>query len=254
MIKKRLIGLITVVDGWACQSIGYKKYLPLGRPTVIAKNLDNWGVDEIFIQSIDRSKRCLGPDFNLLESLGNLCLSTPLIYGGGIASLSDAVKSIALGCERISIDCILHKNINLIKDISTEIGSQSIIVSLPLKLENKKLFWFNYLTKDYIEDFEKIKKICDQNLISEILLIDKNNEGKKNSFQKDIYNLFPIKDKPIILFGGISGLKQIKNLFIEDNISAIGIGNFLNYKEHAIQNYKREFNNLKLREPYFNKD
>ena len=254
MIKKRLIGLITVLDGWACQSIGYKKYLPLGRPTIIAKNLDNWGVDEIFIQSIDRSKSSLGPDFSLLNSLSKLCLSTPLIYGGGIASVSDAVKAIALGCERISIDCIIHKNLNLIKDISSRIGSQSIIVSLPLTLEDKELFWFNYLSNTYVKDFRKIEQICEQNLISEILLIDKNNEGKRNSFQKEIYTLFPIKNKPIILFGGISDVKQIKNLFIEDNISAIGIGNFLNFKEHSVQNYKREFDNLKLRPPYFNKD
>ena len=40
MLKKRLIGVITVLNGWAVQSFGYKNYLPLGRPEVLAKNLE----------------------------------------------------------------------------------------------------------------------------------------------------------------------------------------------------------------------
>ena len=55
MLKKRLIGVITVKDDWAVQSIGYKSYLPLGKPKIIAENLDRWGVDEIICLSIDRS-------------------------------------------------------------------------------------------------------------------------------------------------------------------------------------------------------
>ena len=57
MLKKRLIGVITVLDGWAVQSFGYKKYLPLGKPKILAKNLDNWGADEILIQSINRTRK-----------------------------------------------------------------------------------------------------------------------------------------------------------------------------------------------------
>ena len=58
---KRLIGIITVLNGWAVQSFGYKKYLPIGRPHIIAENLDRWGADEIIILSIDRSRHSLGP-------------------------------------------------------------------------------------------------------------------------------------------------------------------------------------------------
>ena len=40
MLKKRLIGAITVKNGIAVQSFGYKKYLPIGSPKVIVENLD----------------------------------------------------------------------------------------------------------------------------------------------------------------------------------------------------------------------
>ena len=53
-------------------------------------------------------------------------------------------------------------------------------------------------------DFSVLHEIASNNLVSEFLLIDKDNEGKKNSFQKKLYELFPVKIKPMILFGGIS--------------------------------------------------
>lgn len=55
MLKKRLVGVITVRRGWAVQSFGYRRWLPLGKAEVLAQNLDRWGVDEIFVQAIDRS-------------------------------------------------------------------------------------------------------------------------------------------------------------------------------------------------------
>ena len=67
-----------------------------------------------------------------------------------------------------------------------------------------------------------------------------NNEGYKNSFSEKIIELFPIKKKPLILFGGISEVDQIKKFFNEENISSVAIGNFLNYKEHMVQSYKKE--------------
>ena len=67
MIKKRLIGTVVVKNGIAVQSFSYGKYLPLGKPEIIIKNLDRWGVDEILINVIDRSKNKLDPNFELLK-------------------------------------------------------------------------------------------------------------------------------------------------------------------------------------------
>ena len=64
MIKKRLIGAVIVKNGWAVQSFGYNKYLPLGRPSILIKNLNRWGADEILVNVIDRSHKNLGPDLD----------------------------------------------------------------------------------------------------------------------------------------------------------------------------------------------
>ena len=68
---KRLIG-ITIKEDWVVQSFRFNEYLPLGRPETVVENLDRWQLDEILILNIDRTTSNLGPNFSLLEKLGDL--------------------------------------------------------------------------------------------------------------------------------------------------------------------------------------
>ena len=49
MLKKRLGAFVFIKNGLVVQSIGFKKYLPIGKPEVVLKNLDEWGSDEIIL-------------------------------------------------------------------------------------------------------------------------------------------------------------------------------------------------------------
>ena len=80
MLKKRLTGAVTIRGGLVVQSFGYNRYLPIGKPKVVAENLDRWGVDEIFIQVIDRSINNLGPDIELVKEISTSGILTPIMY------------------------------------------------------------------------------------------------------------------------------------------------------------------------------
>ena len=49
MLKKRLGAAVFVKDGLVVQSVGFSRYLPIGKPEVVIKNLDDWGADEIIL-------------------------------------------------------------------------------------------------------------------------------------------------------------------------------------------------------------
>lgn len=238
MLKKRLIGVITVRNELAVQSIGYKKYLPLGSPQIIAENLDRWGVDEIFIQEIDRSLVDLGPNISLIKSLGSL--STPLIYGGGVHNAEQAGSAIEAGVERICVDYLLHSDIGKIEEISREIGAQAMIVALPLRLHKKKLLWRNHVLGTESELDASLSKVVHPKNVSEILVIDWVNEGFRERFEPKLIELMPKFDLPLIAFGGISEPKQIDSILKQAKVAAVAVGNFLNYTEHAVQVIKEK--------------
>jgi len=247
MLKKRLIGIVMVKDGWAVQSFGYSKYLPLGKPECVIENLDRWGADEIMVLSIDRTRKGLGPDFQLLRSLGKLGLSTPLIYGGGIDSVQNGIDIVRSGADRISIDSMLVSDINQVASLAEQLGAQAVIASLPLAILNGNLNWFNYRNKQLMDFSEKLLEFMKEGIISEAFVTDYRHEGYPQSFDEDLIQEFPIKEIPLIAFGGLSDSGQISNILNRNQVSAIAIGNFLNYKEQSLQLYKESIIHHTLR-------
>ena len=254
MPKRRLIGVITVKEGIAVQSFSYNKYLPIGKPEIVAQNLDRWGTDEIILNVIDRNQDNKEPDFETLEKILLLKLSTPVIYGGGISDKTQALKVIEYGADRIIIENIIYSKISNVRQISLTLGSQAIIASMPISLINKKISQYNYLNKTTSNINYNFILAAKEKLFSEIMLVDYKNEGHEKSFNNKLINLFPIKNIPLICFGGISDPKQIIKITKNKNVYAIAIGNSLNYKENTIQNIKQKIFKHSFRKPYYIKE
>ena len=255
MIKKRIIGVVTVKENLVVQSIGYKRYLPIGSVTNVVENLDRWGADEICILCIDRSIENKGPNYKILKEIDNLFLTTPLSYGGGIRNAEDAIKVIKNGFERVIIDSLIFKGEEKLKLIADIIGKQALIYSMPCTEKDNKIFRFNYLSQKLEHvDIYKLINLYKNGYFSEIFLVDYLNEGIKNSFKRELINFFK-KDVeiPLILFGGITDEVFIDQLFGIDIVKAIAIGNSLNFKEHSIQKIKNKLKTNKVRRPYFDK-
>lgn len=249
MLKKRLIGVITVKDGLAVQSNGYKRYLPLGTPEILAENLDRWGADEILLQCIDRSTKKLGPEFALLERVGKMGLGTPLIYGGGIRTVDEGIQAIKLGADRICVDALLRDTPDVVGELSRKLGAQALIASLPLSIEKGALHLLDYRLRESKPLDDMTLRLLQDQVVSELLVIDWKNEGKSLGFDLQLLAQFPLLNIPIIAFGGLSEATQLRYVLGLSQVVAVAVGNFLNYREHAISHLKEQLVGLPLRMP-----
>ena len=240
MNKIRLISTIIVKNQFAVQSFKYTKYLPLGKVECVVKNFDRWNADEILINSIDRSKNNIGPDFNLLKKISKENISTPIIYGGGIRDVQDAINVIKYGADRIIIESLVYNNFAELIKINKILGSQALILSLPLTIQNNNIKQYNYIKKVNNNINANFDLAIKKKLFSEILLIDKENDGSVD----ENFNINLLKkckfDLPIIYFGGLSSLKKITKVIQNKKVVAVAIGNSLNYSEHSIQKIKQK--------------
>jgi cyclase len=247
MLKKRLIGVVTVKNGWAVQSFGYRRYLPLGKPECLVENLDRWGADEILVQVIDRSMAGTGPDFELLGKLARLGLGTPLIYGGGIRTVEEGVKVIQSGADRITVGALLHDDLSVVRGMGDRLGSQALIASIPMSMGIHGPGWFDYRSKTAAPIDDALVEAIEQGAVSEVLLTDWMHEGVPSGFDEALIGLLPYKNVPLIVFGGISSADQIRGVLARPNVVAASIGNFLSYREHAIQHFKEVLASAALR-------
>ncbi len=252
MLSKRLIGTVTVRRGLAVQSFGYQYYLPLGKPECLVENLDRWGADEILIQDIDRTSSDSGPNIELIKKISACNISTPIIYAGGITSAKEAVNVIQSGAERVCIDSLLHSNPAEVCNIAAALGTQAVLASIPVAMNKKgKPCWYNYNTQKLKTKDLSLAKLLKEKYLSELIIIDKEHEGTPNGFN---FNLLPFIndiDVPAIIFGGLNNTDQLKKLLIDHRISAVAVGNFLNYKEHSIQSYKKKLTSMPIRPPSY---
>lgn len=247
MLKKRLIGVVTVKNGWAVQSFGYRRYLPLGKPECLVENLDRWGADEILVQVIDRSLTASGPDYELLGRLARLGLGTPLIYGGGIRTVEEGVQVIQRGADRLTVDALLHDDLQVVTDLGNRLGAQALIASIPMAMSSSRPEWFNYRSKATAPIGAAMAEAIEQGVVSEVLLTDWQREGEPIGFDSALIDRFPFRKVPLIVFGGISSAEQMKGLLARPNVAAVSVGNFLNYREHAIQQFKKVVASAALR-------
>ncbi len=260
MIHKRLVGVITVKQGWAVQSIGYKRHLPLGRPEVVAENLDRWGVDEILLQCIDRSRHGLGPDLALLERISRKGLATPLTYQGGIRSVADGVAVVQAGAERIALDSLLRDDPQQAAELAVPLGAQALIAAVPVSRGNSgdsgdsgdsgALHWLDHRNGRAAPLSADVLAVLHSGAFSELLLIDWRNEGRPGGFDAGLLAM-DLPRLPLIVFGGLSEAAQLRQVFGHPAVAAAGVGNSLAWREHAVQALKTQLRGLPLRPPVY---
>ncbi len=250
MLKKRLVGVITVKNGWAVQSFGYRRHLPLGKPEILAENLDRWGADEIILQCIDRSVHQMGPDFALLDRVAQMGLGTPIIFSGGIRTVEEGIQVIQSGADRLCIDALLRDAPEVARSLSKRLGAQALIAALPLSMESGRLCWFDYRCRTHAALDEKVVALLSDKVVSEALVIDWKNEGHDRGFDYELLKHFPLGDVPLIAFGGLSEAAVLQRVLDVGQVVAAAIGNSLNYRENAISAFKHQLVGLPLRAPY----
>jgi cyclase len=249
MLKKRLIGVVTVKDGWAVQSFGYRRHLPLGKPEVLVQNLDRWGIDEILVQCIDRSTAEQGPDLEVLGRISKLGIATPLIYAGGIRRREDAVKVVSHGADRIMVDAMLLDSPQYLEGVARDLGTQAVIAHLPARMAS-----YGVMALDHRDRSERpLARWLARPLewISELMVSDWQNEGSPGRFDERLLDIARHIDKPLLCFGGISEAAQVQRVLAHPQVVAAGVGNFLSYREHAVQLLKQQLGNSAVRAPLY---
>lgn len=247
MLRKRLLGTVVVRQGWAVQSFGYRRSLPLGKPECLVENLDRWGADGIVVLAIDRGDQ--GPDLALIERLGALGLSTPLTYGGGLRNEVDARAAVRAGAERLVLDTVLQDHPAAAQAMARAVGVQALVGALPLVRDtNGAVQHWLHRRREAVPISLGIQELVAQEAVSELLAIDVAGEGEGQGFDtKLLEEIEPLGDLPLLAFGGLATAEQIQPLLSRPRLAAVLVGNALNYREHAIGQLKAALTNHPLR-------
>ena len=230
MLKHRVIPVLLLQDKKLVKTIRFKNPVYVGDPLNAIRIFNEKEVDELMIIDITASRDNRDPDYDLVQQIAGECF-VPLTYGGGINTVDQARRLFSLGIEKICLQTAAFKNLNLITELASEFGSQSVVVSVDIKrnwLGQPKLY--QSLTSKLI-DIAWMKRLCEFVTAGagEVLLnvVDRDGTllGPELSF---INQASAAIDVPLIALGGVSSLSDIKAC-VDAGASAVAAGAFFLY-------------------------
>ncbi|MDP3265882.1 MAG: imidazole glycerol phosphate synthase cyclase subunit [Sulfuricurvum sp.] len=235
MLKKRVIAAIMVKDGLVVQSIGFERYLPVGKIDIAIEFLEHWDVDEIAIIDIGATNNGNNIDFNSIKKASKKCF-LPISAGGGIDNIDTARNILASGADKIIISSAAFTKPSFISECSEIFGDQSIVVCLDIKkMDNGEYRCFTHsgTIDTNISAIEFIEK--NQNYgIGEILINSIDQDGSKKGYDIELVKLIQnIATVPVIAMGGAGSFEHMSQVFKETGISAVAAGNIFHFVEHS---------------------
>jgi cyclase len=132
MLRPRFIPCLLVRKKGLVKTVKFGETKYVGDPINAVKIFNEKEADELIVLDIDASANGSEPDFALIQKLAAEC-RMPLCYGGGIKTVAQARRIIALGVEKVAISSAFLAEPQLIAAIAQEIGSQSVVVVLDVK-------------------------------------------------------------------------------------------------------------------------
>ncbi len=166
----------------------------------------------------------------------------PITVGGGIKSIHDVETLLKNGADKVAINTAAVKNPILLKEISREFGSSTLVLYVEAKKisnDNYEVFTNGGRERSYISVEDWIAKTQEYG-IGEILLTSIDREGTRKGFDlslvKKVFNLLEV---PLIVNGGFGKENHLIDLLNNYKISGVAIADAFHFNRVKINSLKK---------------
>lgn len=245
MLRARIIPFLLISNDDLVKTTKFDKEIYIGDPLNTVRIFNEKKCDEIAIYDIQKSMNNLSPNFNLIKDIASEA-RMPVTYGGGVKTCNDAIKILNFGIEKISINSLYFENKNEVKKIINAVGSQSLVVTLDIKLVNNEycIFSSRGKIKENVSLVDILKDIQELN-VGEIVINNIDKEGTMQGYDEKLLELvFKNTNIPITFVGGVGKENDLKNAIKKFGSIGFGCSSFFIFKgprKAVLINYKNSF-------------
>ncbi len=250
MLAKRIIPCLDIKDGRTVKGINFENIRDAGDPVELAINYMKQGADELVFLDITATNEKRKTLSQLVTRIAHH-LNIPFTVGGGISTVKDVSILLNSGADKVSVNTSAVKDPALIKELSSQFGSQCIVLAIDTKFEEGD--WYVYLNggrvKTDIKTVDWAKYAVSQGA-GEILLTSMNNDGTKEGFSIDITStVSEAVNVPVIASGGAGKMQHFKEVLTTGKADAALAASVFHYKEIEIPALKKYLkgNNIEIR-------
>lgn len=233
MLRPRIIPCLLIKNGGLVKTVNFDKSKYVGDPINAVKIFNEKEVDELIVLDIDATVLGKEPNYTLIKNLATEC-RMPLCYGGGVTTIEQIEKIIALGVEKVALSSSAIQTPDLISKAAARVGSQSIVIVMDVKktgIRRKyELFTHNGLKKTGFNPSEFAKK-AESLGAGEIVVNSIEQDGVMQGYDlklaRDIRESITL---PLTVLGGAGSLDDVAGLIKEYGIIGASAGSLFVFK------------------------
>jgi cyclase len=128
-IRPRVMPCLLLRNGGLVKTTKFTDARYLGDPVNTVRIFNDKEVDELVLLDITATTESKPIQFELVHEIVSEAF-VPVCYGGGVRSLEDATRLLALGVEKISLNTSALEDLSLISAISERFGASTTVVSI----------------------------------------------------------------------------------------------------------------------------
>ena len=248
MSTKRIIGKIDIKGSKVIKGIRFEGLRIIEElEEFLFLRKDDLIVDEIYINNITGSLYDTHFDLSLLEKICKN-IHIPVTVQGGITSLKEIEKLLEKGASRVALNSPILKNTLSIDSLFKEFGSQAIVFSPSIRVDDKgEINFFINAGRELIRPegnlnaYEYLKILCDKGLIEVLLRLIDFDGVNKNIDHKTLRILSEFNKLNIDTI--VSGSMHIESNYMNSlnyGVQGIALSSFYIYHFNNIQKVRSE--------------
>lgn len=247
MLKKRVIPVILLKNGFIVQSKKYSIHKNLGNPIAAIKRMSEWGADELIYidiskeNSFEDSREDLNNEHwvSIDDVYSGLSKNSfmPTCIMGGIRTFEDIENRLKQGADKVGVNTMLFESPEIVSRAVKNFGSQSIVANLDYRLnENgERITFINHgkaaTGMNLLESAEWAEKYgC-----GEILLQAIDRDGASRGYDIEGIDLIVSRSSiPVIALGGAGKWGHFESALVETDVSAVAAANIFQFKDQSV--------------------
>lgn len=232
MLRPRLIPCLLVHKGGLVKTLKFGDPKYVGDPINTVRIFNEKEVDELAVMDIDATRLGREPDYVLISSLASEC-RMPLCYGGGVNSVEQVERIVALGVEKVALSAAALARPDLVSEAAARVGRQSIVVVLDARRTWRgryEVVTHNATKRTGMDVAETARRMQDLGA-GEIVINAVDRDGVMQGYDRDLVRA--VRESvslPVTVLGGAGSLADFESLFAEHGIIGAAAGSVFVFK------------------------
>lgn len=225
MLARRIIPCLDVKDGLVVKGVKFRNHEIIGDIVPLAQRYAEIGADELVFYDITASSDQRVVDKSWVSQIAKV-IDIPFCVAGGIKSVEDAGRILAMGADKISVNSPALLNPELITDLYNTFGQQCVVIGIDSfyneETEQYEVYQFtgdeNRTQKTKWQTLDWIKEV-QQRGAGEIVLNCMNQDGVRQGYDIDqLKRVREVCKVPLIASGGAGNIQHFVDVFAQADV------------------------------------